>query len=681
MPESSPRIAFFSRGLKKIPHLGAFFDQRFVFRPSPAEDGLTAVAAWGGKDNRPALRARDYARRRGLPLWQMEDGFLRSLDLGGHGAAPLSLIQDKSGIYYDATRPSDLETLLNSSGWETPELLARAEKALRAVVANDLSKYNHSPAAPPGLLGDGSKRRILVLDQTFGDRSVTLGLAGPENFEAMLAAARRDHPDGAIFVKTHPDVIAGLKRGYLGRGQAPGVTVLKRDYSPLSLLAQADEVYAVTSQMGLEALFLNKPVHCFGLPFYAGWGLTRDQLAAPRRARRRTLLELFAAAYLLYPRYLNPVTGRPADISEVIRLLSAQRRQNEANRGPWAVWGFACWKLSYARAFLKSTDGRIKFFGRRSPARQWAQKKRGRVAAWASRRPGPAGTGEDVLRIEDGFLRSVGLGSDFKVPYSLALDPDGVYYDPSRPSRLEKILAEYDFQADPDLLARAAELRRGLVEKNISKYNLDGQAWAFSAPEGRRVLLLPGQVEDDASILLGSPVIRSNLGLLKEVRRRRPHDFIIFKPHPEVEKGLRRGRAPAAEVERLADMVVRGVALGALWPYVHEVHTLTSLAGFEALVRGLETHTYGGPFYAGWGLTHDRLTFDRRGRRLTLEELMAGALILYPTYYDWATGLFCGPEEVLWILSRKKPPTEVRAFILRALRRTANFFGWGKWPA
>jgi capsular polysaccharide export protein len=433
-------------------------------------------------------------------------------------------------------------------------------------------------------------------------------------------------------------------------------------------LAQADEVYTVTSQMGLEALFLGKPVHCFGLPFYAGWGLTQDRLTTPRRTRRRTLLELFAAAYLLYARYVNPVTGRPADIFEVIRLLGAQRRQNEANRGPWAVCGFT-WKHTYARAFLRSTDGRCKFFRRLPEARKWAEENRGRVAAWSSRVRNPEESEGPLLRVEDGFLRSVGLGSDFNAPYSLVLDPDGVYYDPARPSRLEKLLAGYDFQADPDLLARAAALRRGVVEKNLSKYNLGGQEWQFAAPEGRRVLLVPGQVEDDASILRGSPAIQTNLGLLREVRRLRPHDFIIFKPHPEVEKGNRRGRVPAAEAERLADLVVEGLSLNALWPHVHEVHTLTSLTGFEALLRGLPTHTYGGPFYAGWGLTRDGLAFDRRGRRLTLDELAAGALILYPTYYDWGSGLFCGPEEILWILSHRPPRGWARNRVLELADR------------
>jgi capsular polysaccharide export protein len=603
----------------------------------------------------------------------LEDGFLRSLDLGRRGAAPLSLVEDRSGIYYDATRPSDLETLLESAGWESPELSAKAEKALAAIVAGDLSKYNHAPPAPSGLLGDNPKGRILVLDQTFGDKSVELGLASAENFAAMLAAARAGHPGADIFIKTHPDVIAGKRRGYFNPAGEAGVKIIGRDYSPLSLLAQADEVYTVTSQMGLEALFLGKPVHCFGLPFYAGWGLTHDQLNTPRRTRRRTLLELFAAAYLLYARYVNPVTGRPADIFEVIRLLSAQRRQNEANRGPWAVCGFTWWKHTYARVFLRSTDGGVKFFRRLPEARKWAEKNRGRVAAWSSRLPDAAETGGPVLRVEDGFLRSVGLGSDFNAPYSLVLDPDGVYYDPARPSRLEKLLAEYDFQADPDLLTRAAALRRGIVEKNLSKYNLGGQEWQFAAPEGRRVLLVPGQVEDDASILRGSPAIQTNLGLLQEVRRRRPQDFIIFKPHPEVEKGNRRGLVPAAEAERLADLVVRGLSLNALWPHIHEVHTLTSLTGFEALLRGLPTHTYGGPFYAGWGLTHDGLAFGRRGRRLTLDELVAGALILYPTYYAWGSGQFCGPEEILWILSHQPLRSRPRNRVLNLADRFLHY--------
>ena len=62
------------------------------------------------------------------------------------------------------------------------------------------------------------------------------------------------------------------------------------------------------------------------------------------------------------------------------------------------------------------------------------------------------------------------------------------------------------------------------------------------------------------------------------------------------------------------------------------------MGGFEALIRGLKVVTYGVPFYAGWGLTEDKLKnhywFKRRTRTLSLQELVYIALINYPSYFS-----------------------------------------------
>lgn len=111
----------------------------------------------------------------------------------------------------------------------------------------------------------------------------------------MLDDAQMRFPTARLFVKTHPDVLAGKKQGYLTEAaKRRGIAIIAQDVSPLSLLAQADVVYTVTSQMGFEALLLGKEVHCFGMPFYAGWGATHDRLTCPRRAKRRTAEEIFA---------------------------------------------------------------------------------------------------------------------------------------------------------------------------------------------------------------------------------------------------------------------------------------------------------------------------------------------------------------------------------------------------
>lgn len=231
------------------------------------------------------------------------------------GRSPLSLVVDHTGIYYDATGPSDLENLLNGSGGDSEGQLQSAQHAIEAIKRHDLSKYNHAPRAAEGLLGDASCPRVLILDQTKGDTSVTLGRADAESFTVMLDDAQMRFPNARLFVKTHPDVLAGKKQGYLTEAaKRRGIAIIAQDVSPLSLLAQADVVYTVTSQMGFEALLLGKEVHCFGMPFYAGWGATHDRLTCPRRAKRRTAEEIFAAAYMLYARYVNPVTARRCDI-------------------------------------------------------------------------------------------------------------------------------------------------------------------------------------------------------------------------------------------------------------------------------------------------------------------------------------------------------------------------------
>ncbi|WP_456478937.1 capsular polysaccharide export protein, LipB/KpsS family, partial [Nautilia sp.] len=78
-----------------------------------------------------------------------------------------------------------------------------------------------------------------------------------------------------------------------------------------------------------------------------------------------------------------------------------------------------------------------------------------------------------------------------------------------------------------------------------------------------------------------------------------------------------------------------------------EVHTITSLSGFEGIIRGKEVYTYGMPFYAGWGLTIDEKKCERRKRKLSVNELVAGAYILYPRYISPKTGKFCEVEVLI----------------------------------
>src|SRR5690606_987596 len=182
------------------------------------------------------------------------DGFLRSVGLGVSGAPPLSIVVDELGIYYDATRPSALERLLEEDPeGALPVLVGRARSAIDAIVAAGLSKYNHAPDRPLPPAGPGG--RVLVVDQTAGDLSIALGCPHPGGFEAMLTAALDENPGAEVCVKTHPDVLSGRRRGALpSRLRDARVRLLTEPCAPQALLREVDRVYAMTSLMGFEAL-------------------------------------------------------------------------------------------------------------------------------------------------------------------------------------------------------------------------------------------------------------------------------------------------------------------------------------------------------------------------------------------------------------------------------------------
>jgi capsular polysaccharide export protein len=254
----------------------------------------------------------------------------------------------------------------------------------------------------------------------------------------------------------------------------------------------------------------------------------------------------------------------------------------------------------------------------------------------------------EVIRLEDGFIRSRGLGIKLTPPISLVADRSGIYYDATEPSDLENLLNFFDFPQK--LLERAGRLRTLLVERKITKYNLSERSWKPPSLD-REIVVVPGQVETDKSIKYGSPKITTNLELLKKVREDFPNAYVVYKPHPDVVAKLRKGEYEERRLREYCDEVCIGCSSVDLIEYSDWVATLTSLFGFEALIRGKRVKTYGIPFYAGWGLTEDYLVCKRRKRKRSLDELVAAAIILYPMYKS-LEGEDLTPEEAINLLER-----------------------------
>ena len=597
-----------------------------------ARTPITAIAGWGNK--RSGRTARRLAQQSGLPPLLLEDGFLRS---AGDATDPqaVSLVVDDIGIYYDAHSPSRLECDIAAA--LDPSAVARTHALMHAWRGARLSKYNH--------VRDSAKcldDYVLVVDQTYGDLAIEGARATPADFGRMLEAALDEQPGATVLLKAHPDVVAGRKRGHfaqLSPGAAARVRIVADNRHAPDLLEYARVVYTVSSQLGFEALIWQRPARVFGMPFYAGWGLTKDVMRQPARRARASLAQLVHAALIGYTRYVDPETGQRCEVERAIEHIALQRRMRARFPETIHAVGFSRWKKPIARAFFGGSTLRFVRHPRQLPAGAQA------VALWGALPLPVAPRPETVIRVEDGFVRSVGLGARLVPPRSWLLDSAGIHYRAHAPSALETLLAETAFS--PALIERAAKLRHALTEARVTKYNLAGPCWKRPA-HARRVVLVAGQVEDDASLTHGSPLVRTNAALLEAVRALEPDAFVVYKPHPDVAAGLRRGGAARGRLAANADAVLTGAeSIVDLITAVDAVHVMTSLTGFEALLHGKPVTAHGVPFYAGWGLTTDRCACERRGRRLTLDTLVAAALILYPTYISAATGRFTTPERAM----------------------------------
>ena len=257
----------------------------------------------------------------------VEDGFLRSIITNACAKEltkyhrGISFTFDCKSAYYDARQASTLELLLNDSSLIiSDDQKQRARACIDRIVETHLSKYNHQPIFEPHIGREGVKK-VLVVDQTYGDMSIAKGLADNSTFEKMLECAIRENPDADIIVKTHPDTIAGDKGYYTAIKQHDNIYTQTEPINPISLIKYCDKVYVCTTQFGFEALMCGKEVHVFGMPFYAGWGLTNDRQKCVRRTNTRTLEEVFYIAYIMYSYYVNPDKKCRCEIEEAMDYL------------------------------------------------------------------------------------------------------------------------------------------------------------------------------------------------------------------------------------------------------------------------------------------------------------------------------------------------------------------------
>ncbi|MCV3393332.1 capsular polysaccharide biosynthesis protein [Campylobacter sp. IFREMER_LSEM_CL908] len=634
---------------------------------------------WGRKKS--GLKAIELAKKHNAKFLLLEDGFLRSLNLGVENSPSFSIVKDDMGIYYDATAPSKLENILNTYEFSTEEL-EQAKKVIELIKKEKLSKYNNNLCVPKELFG-GSEERVLIITQVANDTSLKFGLADSFLTQDIINEAIIENPNAKIYIKIHPDVLSGKKQSdFNAQDLLSKCVVIKENYNPMELLSYFKKVYTKTSGMGFEALMLGCECVCYGVPFYAGWGLTQDKQACKRRLKKRTLEEVFYATYILYSEYFNPYLNQKSDIFDTIHTLAKYKKIEQANSNTLYFLGFTLWKRWFMKPFFKAKNNKIIFLNSLDELYKANLNLEDKIFIWGKKYDKfllDKDFNNEIFLVEDGFLRSVFLGSDLTRPFSLIIDSKGLYVDPSKSSDLEDILQNHIF--DESLKQRAKKLIITITQNKFSKYNgLKHEKLNFNT--NKKIILIPAQVEDDASMILGGAGY-DTLKLLQSVRKANENAFIIFKPHPDVLSGNRKGLKDKSIILKYCDEIIENISIDSAINACDEVHTITSTSGFDALLRGKKVVVYGKPFYAGWGLTSDLHEIPRRTRMLSLEELVAGVLILYPRYIHPKNKNLCEVELALDIMLKMQKDyfskfylrwfMDIRIYILRKIRRLVEF--------
>jgi capsular polysaccharide export protein len=572
---------------------------------------------WGYRPS--GLRAKNSGCRYVL----YEDAPVRSLK-PAYGGGVYGITVDSKGAMFDAAGESDLIDALQGEievDDGTPQMMERYR-------AMGISKYNWSLSADTSAYDEG----VLLVDQSRGDASMKYGGLDVSDFSRLFDDALTDNPESVVYIKTHPDRQFRKKKSCFSEKQLshPRVQLLSADLSPADCFKFCSKVYVGTSLMGMEALVHGCEVVTYGWNFYAGWGLTTDRGRAPLppRARQHSVNELFQACYIDYAHYYDPDTLEPCDLPRIMDHIALQKRQWEMCRGSWSLAHLNPWQRHVLPRFIQGPQTQMSTTDSADYELVWGANKGQEELKFS---------GLGIIRVEDGFIRSKGLGANFHLPLSLVFDDTGIYYDARSPSRLERNLNAAQYI--PEQLSEARELSQFLCKNKITKYQLGIEDVKLPADaKGKKVILIPGQVDSDASIKYGSPRLKNNKELLEEVRAQHPEAYICYKPHPDLLSGARPDKPLWLGIENQVDYLVEQGDIISWIEAVDEVHTLTSTVGFEALMRNKPVFTYGLPFYAGWGLTGDWLDCERRTATRTLEELVYAVLIEYPTYLNPKTG-------------------------------------------
>ncbi|BFM01538.1 capsular polysaccharide biosynthesis protein [Psychrobacter alimentarius] len=207
--------------------------------------------------------------------------------------------------------------------------------------------------------------------------------------------------------------------------------------------------------------------------------------------------------------------------------------------------------------------------------------------------------GLDIFFLEDGFIRSGPDDDSSTPPLSIVMDSQAPYFDTTRPNDLTDLIANFDFEQDGYDEALAQEMLDYYVSHRVSKYN--HQPYIDVTPiygtKDRERILVLGQVPHDDSLKYGGGKDFTLLDVVKKAISENPNAQIIVKPHPMT---LDNPNIVSTLIELDCLVLTQSIHLVDALETIDHVYTITSLGGFEALLRGIKVTTLGQPFYKNY---------------------------------------------------------------------------------
>lgn len=311
LPKNLTEVDFYG---KIIPYLKANSESRILI--------------WGMKA--PSFVLKEISRKL-LPVYFVEDGFIRSVELGATKSHPLSLCFDSQAPYFRSDVETDLEGLLQKHIFEAEDpILSKACDLVEMLRQKGITKYNFTPDVDVEMIyGPKTQKRVLVIGQVNNDASLLYGGCANKNSRELIEMAASENPSAQIIYRPHPEEL--LKSG---EGTNDDLALVVNDNISLSsALKTIDHVYTYTSLAGLDALIRGISVTTVGAPFYSNWGLTDDRIKIARRTRQLTLLELVAISYFLYPKYYHPYSQKQSDCFQIVNFIHNARTHLQRDRG------------------------------------------------------------------------------------------------------------------------------------------------------------------------------------------------------------------------------------------------------------------------------------------------------------------------------------------------------------